>query len=157
MHRRANHQAERHSGPEHKKRAAATKASTLRPYRNTKINMSNLSAPWAVQTKSPVAPEGASCWICLEEGPDEKGHPLMRNCACRGEASGFAHAPCIAQYLVVEEKRTKKFEITCKNCKQTYQGDMALAVAIARLNLCESEGIESSNERYYRFIWSAGF
>ena len=113
--------------------------------------MSTKSDIWAVKRRSPIAPEGASCWICMEEGPDEKGHPLMRNCACRGEASGFVHAPCVAQYLVIEEKKKGVEAIdACKNCNQPYQGDMALAVAIARLNLCEAEGIEHSNERYLR-------
>lgn len=39
----------------------------------------------------------ASCWICLDEGEDEHGRPLMRNCACRGE-SGWAHVSCLSGY-----------------------------------------------------------
>ena len=83
--------------------------------------MSTEPNPWAVRMKSPIAPEGASCWICLEEGPDEKSHPLMRNCACRGEASGFAHASCVAKYLVIQEKKKQDRNLygdTCKNCNQ---------------------------------------
>lgn len=109
------------------------------------------NARWMeIQRESPVAPEGASCWICLEEGHDEKGHRLMRNCACRGEASGFAHASCVAKYLVQEDNKTGKRETkdNCKKCNQPYQGDMALAVAIARLDLLEAEGVEHSSVRY---------
>ena len=112
--------------------------------------MSSEWSPSEVKRNSPIAPEGASCWICLEEGPDENGHPLMRNCACRGEASGFAHASCVAKYLAVEEKRkqVRNAEDVCKNCNQPYQGDMALAVAKARLDLVEAEGIEHSSVGY---------
>lgn len=39
-----------------------------------------------------------SCWICLEEGPDESGNGIVRNCACRGDSAGFAHLSCLIQY-----------------------------------------------------------
>jgi len=31
------------------------------------------------------------CLICSEEGTDESGEPLRRDCSCRGSDSGFAH------------------------------------------------------------------
>ena len=31
-------------------------------------------------------PAGASCWWCLEEGPNEAGQPLVRDCSCRGSS-----------------------------------------------------------------------
>ena len=40
----------------------------------------------------------APCWICLEEGPDEAGEPLVRDCACRGETSAGYHLSCIFAY-----------------------------------------------------------
>lgn len=85
---------------------------------------------------SPAAPEGASCWICLEEDEDESGGQIKRSCACRGVAAGFAHVSCLAKYA-----RTKMEEIhedgadddkancalywrVCPNCKQKYTGDV---------------------------------
>ena len=35
-----------------------------------------------------AVPNGASCYICLDEGPDEGGKSLM----------GFAHLSCIVKY-----------------------------------------------------------
>ena len=48
-------------------------------------------------SKSPG--EGVSCWICLEEGADEKGQPLRRDCSCRGD-SGYMHVSCVARYAL---------------------------------------------------------
>ena len=28
----------------------------------------------------------ATCWICLDSGPDEEGNPLVRDCSCRGNS-----------------------------------------------------------------------
>ena len=44
--------------------------------------------------------DGASCYICLDEGPDEAGKPLVRDCSCRGDTAGFAHLSCIIEYAV---------------------------------------------------------
>jgi hypothetical protein len=45
-----------------------------------------------------AVPNGASCYICLDEGPDEGGNSLVRDCSCRGDAMGFAHLSCIVKY-----------------------------------------------------------
>ena len=45
-----------------------------------------------------ISDGGPSCWICLEEGPDESGNDIMRNCACRGDSAGFVHLSCLIQY-----------------------------------------------------------
>ena len=29
---------------------------------------------------------GEECWICLHEGSNDEGKPLVRNCSCRGSA-----------------------------------------------------------------------
>jgi len=79
--------------------------------------------------------EGASCWICLEEGVDESGQPLRRDCSCRGESAGFAHVSCIAKYA--EQKShggcnmnafTKPWRV-CSNCEQDYQNKLGLDLA----------------------------
>src|SRR6056300_1521744 len=28
----------------------------------------------------------AACWVCLDDGPDEDGNPLVRYCSCRGNS-----------------------------------------------------------------------
>lgn len=85
---------------------------------------------------SPAAPEGASCWICLEEDDS-----IKRSCACRGVAAGFAHVGCLAKYA-----QTKMEEIyeegadddkanctlywrVCPNCNQKYTGDVRMELA----------------------------
>ena len=44
----------------------------------------------------------APCWICLEDGPDEAGEPLVRDCACRGETSAGYHLSCIINYATAK-------------------------------------------------------
>mmetsp|Transcript_30140 Transcript_30140/g.66283 ORF Transcript_30140/g.66283 Transcript_30140/m.66283 type:complete len:303 (-) Transcript_30140:13-921(-) len=93
-------------------------------------------------TSPPPTPSGAACWICLEEGPDGSGGPLMRNCACRGDSAGYAHVSCIVKYAQVEMKKTVSSHGTyipsskaetkwkkCPNCKQQYQGQMAVTLS----------------------------
>ena len=41
-----------------------------------------------------------SCWICLDEGEDDHGNHLTRNCACRGD-SGWVHVSCISNFAKV--------------------------------------------------------
>ena len=108
---------------------------------------------FGAQRNSPIAPEGSTCWICLDEGPDEKGGPLMRNCACRGEGSGFAHASCVGKYLFLKYTKgsngtEEDGEDTCINCNQPYLGDMALAVAMAQLDTCMTQGIPHTSQTY---------
>ena len=38
-----------------------------------------------------------SCWIFIEEGPDESGKGLVRGSSCRGD-SGFVHLDCLVEY-----------------------------------------------------------
>ena len=80
----------------------------------------------------------APCWICLEDGPDDDGEPLVRNCACRGETSAGYHVSCIIDYARVKtneaidlrEKEHKVVEATdepwklCPNCKQPYDAEI---------------------------------
>ena len=41
-------------------------------------------------------PNDISCWICLEE-KDMSERPLLRDCCCRGDYSGFAHYECLSK------------------------------------------------------------
>jgi hypothetical protein len=101
-------------------------------------------------------PDGASCWLCLEEGPDDSGAPLVRDCSCRGH-SGIAHLPCLIKYAesksrdFVERGAHVRSDIfdgaffdKCPNCKQTFQGDVAYKMTKAQLSFIERE-FEGSN------------
>ena len=75
------------------------------------------------------APPDAVCYICLERGTE----PMVRNCACRGPAAGFAHLECLVQYAVAaagtnSESRWR----TCGLCKQLHYSAVELHLARAR-------------------------
>jgi hypothetical protein len=86
------------------------------------------------------------CWLCLEEGEEESGKPLIRNCSCRG-TSGFVHLSCAVKYA--EKKSREVYEIeeyylvdfftVCPNCKQDYQGEVRYALAKAQVEFVEKE------------------
>jgi hypothetical protein len=91
------------------------------------------------------------CWVCLEEGPDDKsGLPLVRDCSCRG-SSGFAHLSCIIKNAESHGRRVaredvdvnpgvfaKAFEF-CPNCKQQYQNDVIYKLTKAAVDFTERE------------------
>ena len=62
------------------------------------------SSPKKKRTVSEAGLDAPCCWLCLEEGPDESGAPLVRNCSCRG-LSGFAHLSCLQKYAESEGRR----------------------------------------------------
>lgn len=105
--------------------------------------------------------DGKTCWICLlgEDDDDDDDvspksgeiEPLVRNCACRGPSAGFAHVSCIADYArrsfvgTASAGSTKSPHstvvdpwVTCHNCKQEMQGDVALSLATIRVNDAKS-------------------
>eukprot|EP00984_Skeletonema_dohrnii_P002595 scaffold911_cov125-Skeletonema_dohrnii-CCMP3373.AAC.7 len=98
-------------------------------------------------SSSKRAEDVPSCWLCLEEGPDEVGAPLVRDCSCRG-TSGFAHLSCIVKYAEteIEGKRLYQREgalkcmgpfSVCPNCKQQYQDDLYKPLAKACVEFVE--------------------
>ena len=64
----------------------------------------------------------AECWVCLEGGGDE---PLVRSCACRGQA-GFAHIRC----LIASAQHDWRSWWACPTCKQNYTGAVSGAAAL---------------------------
>ena len=86
------------------------------------------------------APPTASCYICLENSADDNNQPLLRNCACRGDA-GWAHIACLAEFAasqVTETQRKQDHSVNilslwnkCILCKTLYMQNMALAMADA--------------------------
>ena len=87
-------------------------------------------------------PVGAACYFCLGEEADEEGMPLVRNCSCRGD-SGFAHIWYIAKQqckqavdgnLVAFSEPWHK----CNNCKQQFQGQLAIDLISACVSFTEA-------------------
>lgn len=84
----------------------------------------------------------ASCWICLDEGADDHGESLVRNCACRGDA-GWAHVACLSAYAKVQSDGMSTDDWNdcvddsgkdtawsqCQNCKQEHLGDLRMTLA----------------------------
>lgn len=96
----------------------------------------------------------ASCWICLDEGPDDSGQPLVRDCSCRGD-SGYYHLSCIIKYAEKKsedwdglESKGLPYEIgdyskpwhQCPNCNQSYQNKLLLDLA---------DGLISFTNKFY--------
>ena len=79
--------------------------------------------------------DGASCWICLEEGPDEHGMRIRRGCACRGDSAGWAHPLCLAKYCCTKFENTEDCVeqddawSKCRTCVTRYQGRVGLALS----------------------------
>ena len=86
-----------------------------------------------------------SCWLCLGEGPDASGMPLVRNCSCRG-SSGFAHLSCMIRYAEIDGRNCYQnmgnigtaFQ-ECPNCKQEFQNDLRYHLERARVSFVERE------------------
>ena len=87
-----------------------------------------------VPRKMPEIPIGASCYFCLEEGLDDMGEPLLRDCSCRGDGAGFAHLSCMIKYADQKSKEAagkdpKSFSepwYECPNCKQCFNNELSL-------------------------------
>ena len=92
-----------------------------------------------------MAVETASCWICLEEGLDESGQPLRRDCSCRGKHAGFAHLSCLIKYAESKCKQLWTFKAStfvepwgvCQNCKQPFQNELAMDLSVACVSFAE--------------------
>jgi len=73
-----------------------------------------------------------TCYICLDDGPDELGGKIVRSCSCRGSA-GYVHLSCAVNYASQKFKTRKEGEEdpwdTCPNCHQGYTGELAIDMA----------------------------
>jgi hypothetical protein len=88
---------------------------------------------------------GASCYICLDEGPDKAGRPLVRDCSCRGDTAGFAHLSCIIEYAEQKSKQAADLDLECfsmpwvkyNNCNQDFQNQASLDLSSAFTSCAE--------------------
>ena len=93
-----------------------------------------------------LIPDGATCYLCLGDGLDEAGVPLVRDCSCRGDSAGFAHLSCIVQYAKQKCKLAQGTDlssylepwITCLGCKQMYQNQLSHDLTSALLSFTET-------------------
>jgi hypothetical protein len=87
----------------------------------------------------------ASCYICLDEGPDEAGKPLVRDCSCRGDTAGLAHLSCIIEYAKQKSKQAVYSDLAgfampwdkCNNCHQPFQNQVALDLSSTFVSFAE--------------------
>jgi hypothetical protein len=92
-----------------------------------------------------AVPDIPSCYICLDEGPDEAGKPLVRDCSCRGDTAGFAHLSCIIEYAEQKSKQAADSDLAafstpwdeCNNCNQPFQNQVALELSSAFVSFAE--------------------
>ncbi len=90
-----------------------------------------------------AVPDIPSCYIYLDEGPDEAGKPLVRDCSCRGDTAGFAHLSCIIEYAEQKSKQAADSAAfstpweECNNCNQPFQNQVALDLSSAFVSFAE--------------------
>lgn len=74
---------------------------------------------------APAPPEGATCFICLDDRV-----PLKRSCACRG-ATGYAHLECLVKLAVSKEVAGDgEGWSKCVNCKKEFTGSLRLEMMV---------------------------
>jgi hypothetical protein len=86
-----------------------------------------------------AVPYGASCYICLDEGPDEAGKKLARDSSCRGDTAGFAHLSLVIEYVEQRSKQADDSDLAAfvapwakfSNCDQPFQNQMSLDLHVS--------------------------
>lgn len=85
----------------------------------------------------------SSCWICLEEGQNDSGQQLLRDCSCRG-GSGFSHLSCLVEYAGYKYQQindvsqfSNPWEV-CPSCNQNYQNELAVNLATKFVDFVEN-------------------
>ena len=106
-----------------------------------------------------------SCWICLEEGPDQLGKSLVRDCSCRGDTAGYAHLSCIKEFA---QRKSRDLGVgvhgddladfpnawqKCSHCHQPYQHELAMELSNSLLLfLDENYPLHMSPLNHFRHI-----
>ena len=93
-----------------------------------------------------AAPNGATCYFCLDEGLDESGKPPVRDCSCRGDSAGFAHLSCMIEYAKQKSNQAagKDFDkltepwYHCPNCKQQFKSQLSLDLTSAFVSFADA-------------------
>lgn len=111
-------------------------------------NPLRLKKPPATIVKKDKLDEGPSCFICLQEGSNDAGQPLRRDCSCRGDSLGYAHLVCLVEYAdkktyhYISEVSPRQncyidFEVlrsgyeNCTCCHNVYENNLSVDMASA--------------------------
>lgn len=94
----------------------------------------------------PSGDDVPQCWICTDNGPDELGKPLQRDCSCRGSDAGYAHLSCLVEYAKHKTKEwdgrdfDELFKIwqECSRCEQPYQNGIRVELAAEFASIVET-------------------
>jgi hypothetical protein len=81
----------------------------------------------------------------MDEGADEAGKPLVRDCSCRGDTAGFAHLSCIIEYAEQKSKQAADSDMAgfsmpweeCNNCHQLFVNQVGLDLSSAFVSFAE--------------------
>jgi len=99
----------------------------------------------------------AACYFCLEEGSDDEGKSLVRDCACRGDSAGFAHLSCLTKYAEQKWRKVGDRDVIaifaepwekCNNCKQTFQNQLAVDLSSAFVSFAEAIYGQPGNSKW---------
>ena len=103
-------------------------------------------------------PATATCYICLENSEESTNNkPLLRNCACRGDA-GWAHIACLAEFAaskfteLQQKQDPSKFWENCIICKTPHMQYMGVAMAEAFVK--RYEHFPDTNELRFSSLYS---
>ena len=100
-------------------------------------------------------PDQATCWICLE-GKSDNPNPLVRGCACRGEA-GYGHLECIATFIKrKDDDNMGKINFhdpweVCLTCTQPYSGQFYHNLARLRWMTYKDLNPKQNADSFYKF------
>ncbi len=116
------------------------------------------------ETTTMAVPNSASCYICLDEGPDKAGKPLVRDCSCRGNTAGFTHQSCIIEYAKQKSKQAADSDLDafampwedCNNCNQPFQNQVELDLSSAFVSFAEKAYNFSGNGKWDQVKVMAG-
>jgi len=125
------------------------KLGRLQPQKYQKlIDIECLDAtPLLLPPADDVNDDAPVCYICLDNGPDEGGQPIRRDCSCRGSDCGFAHLSCLVEYA---KQKTEEWDgysigdlsepwVICPCCLQPYQNKLAVELATEFVSFVVSE------------------
>ena len=116
------------------------------------VSPSAVASPASIDMTIPI---GAACYFCLGEEVDEKGKPPLRDCSCRGDSAGFAHLSCLTKFAEQKCKHAVEGDMSafsnpwqmCNNCKQPFQGQLAIDLASAFRSFAEATYSHQGNSK----------
>jgi len=103
-----------------------------------------------------------TCWICFDDEQTED-NPIVRECACRGEANGYVHINCLAKLAITKATNNENYKegiddenpfTQCITCKQEFKRSSQSFSAIAGELIDTYGGMENIGGPYFGFATS---